>query len=126
MEKTIGQKLRELREGAHLSQAKLGKILGCAQNAVFKYESDINFPPKKILLGYADYFNFSLDWLFGRCSSMGGKLFSGVNVDKEAQIKEFTDNIFKEGSVGYERLKSIVDKMVLDQYLRMVKSSQDK
>lgn len=126
MEKTIGQKLKELRENAHLSQAKLGKILGCAQNAVFKYETDTNFPPKKILLGYADYFNFSLDWLFGRCSSMEGKLFSGVDVNKETQIKEFADNIFKEGSIGYERLKAIVDKMVIEQYQKMIKSNMDK
>ena len=112
MEKTIGQKLKELRENAGISQAKLGKMLGCTQNSVFKYESDINFPPKKILIGYADYFNFSLDWLFGRCPNMEGKLYSGVNFDKESEIRELADSMFQEGTVGYERLKNIVDKIV--------------
>ncbi len=112
MEKTIGQKLKELRENAGISQAKLGKMLGCTQNSVFKYESDINFPPKKILIKYADYFSFSLDWLFGRCSNMEGRLYSGVNSDKESEIRSLADSIFKEGTVGYERLKNIVDKIV--------------
>ena len=62
----IGAKLRTLREGIGLSQAKFGKIAGIPQATINRYETGYSAAPIKVLIWYADYFDVSLDYLVGR------------------------------------------------------------
>ena len=69
----VGQRLRALREGIHLSQAKLAEKMGnIDQPAVFRYENACSFPPYSVLMLYAGFFDVSLDYIFGRTDNPQG------------------------------------------------------
>lgn len=73
----VGQRLRTLREGIHLSQAKLAEKMGnIDQPAIFRYENACSFPPYSVLMRYADFFDVSLDYIFGRTDNPQGKLYN--------------------------------------------------
>jgi len=73
--KELGARLRTLREGIGLSQAKIGKLFGASQVSINRYESGAGFPPAKTLMWYADYFDVSMDYLFARTDKPEGKLY---------------------------------------------------
>lgn len=58
----IGARLRTLREGIGLSQAKFGKIAGIPQATINRYETGYSSAPIKVLIWYADYFDVSMDY----------------------------------------------------------------
>ena len=60
------KRIRELRETAGLSQNRLGKLAGIQQASINRYEHGQAVPSPKALLWYAEYFDVSLDYLFGR------------------------------------------------------------
>lgn len=61
----LGSKIRELRVEHSLTQAELGKAVGVSMQAVSKWERG-GTPDIGVLLPLAEYFNVSLDELFGR------------------------------------------------------------
>jgi transcriptional regulator with XRE-family HTH domain len=87
----IPERLKTLREEAKLTQTEVASMVGLTQNAIFRYESGRNEPPCSVLLWYADYFQVSLDYIFGRTGNKQGKLFAGQislsDKDKEAFVK---------------------------------------
>ena len=58
-------RLRDLREDANLSQAKLAKRLGMSQTGYSKYETGENDIPTAILIFLARFYNTSVDYLLG-------------------------------------------------------------
>ncbi len=76
MNKIIGQRLEALRENTKVSQTKLAKAHGkSVQSAVNRYENSQSEVPSDILLWHADYFDESLEHIYGRCDSPQGKLY---------------------------------------------------
>ena len=71
----VGQRLRSLREGVKLSQKKIADMIGISQVSINRYESGAGEPPCKTLLWYADHFDVSLDYIFGRTDQPQGKLY---------------------------------------------------
>lgn len=59
-------RLKELRERRHMSQVFLGMELNISQNAISQYETGIREADYKTMIAIADYFDVSLDYLFGR------------------------------------------------------------
>ena len=75
--KIVGERLKTLREGVHLSQAKLAaNFEGVDQPSVFRYENGTTFPSYHALMQYADFFDVSLDYIFGRTDNPQGKLYN--------------------------------------------------
>lgn len=64
--KIIGDRLKALRASVQFSQTKIAKMFGTAQSSIFKYESGVSTVPAEIMLKYADYFDVSMDFLYGR------------------------------------------------------------
>ena len=60
---TIGVRLRELRQSAKLSQAKIAAVVGSRQSAVARFESGEAHVPADVMVRYADYFDVSLDYI---------------------------------------------------------------
>jgi transcriptional regulator with XRE-family HTH domain len=52
-----GDRLRKLREGLGISQAKLGELAGMTQSTINRYETGYSAAPLKTLIWYADYFD---------------------------------------------------------------------
>lgn len=59
-------RLREIRRKKHILQLKLALDLGMNQNSLSRYETGEREADYLTLVAFADYFNVSLDYLFGR------------------------------------------------------------
>ena len=62
----LGKKLKELRKSENLTQEELAKILGISRVNYTRYETDAVRPDYETIVKIADYYNVSLDEIFGR------------------------------------------------------------
>jgi len=60
------QRVRDLREDADLTQAKIAKKLSCSRQAYSNYELGLRDIPTEILIRLADFHNTTTDYLLGR------------------------------------------------------------
>lgn len=60
------QRIRDMREDADLSQAKLGEILHISQRSYSHFETGTRSLPVDVLIKLADYYNVSVDYLLER------------------------------------------------------------
>ena len=112
--KIIGERLRTLREGVKLSQTKLGEMVGTSQANIGRYETDICTPPAETFLWYADYFDVSLDWIYGRTDKPQGKLYKyqpKIAEDSE-EMRRFIEMCFDPKSPMNDRLKQTLIEML--------------
>ena len=65
---TFPERLKKLRAERKLSQEQLGAVIGVSKYAVHLYEKGKTCPEMKGLMGLAEYFDVSLDYLAGRTS----------------------------------------------------------
>lgn len=114
-EKELGEKLKKLRLESNMSQQKMAVLLRVTQNAVFKYEAGISFPPMRILMFYADYFDISLDWLFARCSNREGKLYTGVPRTEKQRLQEYSDHLFEDDSPLGKKLLEVIHNAIKEE-----------
>ena len=70
-----GERLRALRESMNYSQMKFAQIFDLGQSSVVRYEKGEASPPLELLVRIADYFDVSLDYIFGRTDNPQGKLY---------------------------------------------------
>ena len=62
----FSDRIKELRQKHGLSQDALGDIIGVKRFSIYSYEKGRACPEMKGLIGLADYFNVSIDYLVGR------------------------------------------------------------
>lgn len=58
--------LKKLREEHGYTQEKLANVIHVTKNSVSHYERGINMPELEVLIGIADVFDVSIDYLLGR------------------------------------------------------------
>lgn len=111
--KQIGNRLRTLREGLSLSQAKMAELLGITQSSINRYEHGQSTPPVDLLRKYADFFDVSMDYIFARCDEPQGKLYHyQPKVWKNAdEMEQFVEMCFDPKSPYYNRMKESVLQM---------------
>ena len=109
-------RLRTLREKMGMSRAKLAKEIGVTQASVNRYETARVTPPAEVLLFYADRFDVSLDYIFGRTEKPQPK----PPMDSD-EMRKFVEMCFDPKSPMNERLKQ-----VLVDLLEQSKDSRDK
>ena len=113
----VAQRLTELREGVRLSQAKLAaQFEGVEQPAIFRYENAQSFPPYNVLMQYADFFDVSLDYIFGRTDKPQGKLYEyqpKVIIEDE-RMQDFIEMCFDPNSPANAKLKDTLIKLLKD------------
>lgn len=115
--KIVGERLRELRESVKFSQSKMGKQFGVGQASVFRYETGENSPPDSLLVQYADFFDVSMDYIFGRTDNPQGKLYEGKPKIEESypEMEQFIEMCFDPGSPMNERLKETLKRMLKEE-----------
>jgi len=101
-----------LRESVNLSQAKLGALAGLKQASVNRYEHDSVEAPNKVLLWYADYFDVSLDYIFGRCNSPQGRKYENRPKIANENMRLFVEMCFDPASPMNARLKETLLRML--------------
>ena len=113
----IGERLRALRESIGISQAKLSDISGTTQSAINRYEHNQAEAPYRILLWYANYFDVSLDYIFGRTDNPEGKLYKHQpeilkkKIEQGEDFKEFIEACFDPRSPMHSKLKEMMFKL---------------
>ena len=112
--KIIGERMRALRESIGLSQAKLAKEFGTSQSAMARYELDDATPTPELLLKYADRFDVSMDYLYGRTDNPHGELYENKPdiAQSNPELARFVEMCFEPGSVMNERLKDTLVRML--------------
>ena len=114
----IVQRLKELREGIGKSQAFIAKEIGTiAQPAIFRYENGQSDVPNAILLWYADYFDVSLDYIFGRTDKPQGKLYDyNPKVFDDERMQQFVEMCFDPKSPANAKLKEMLLALISDSH----------
>ena len=112
--KIVGERLRSLREGVKLSQAKIGEMLGTTQASIQRYETALSAPPLKTMLWYADYFDVSMDYIYGRTDKPQGKLYEyrPKIIEDNEEMRRFVEMCFEPNSSINDRLKQVIVEML--------------
>ena len=112
--KIIGERLRTLRESVRLPQVKLAKEFGISQPSLARYETGDTITPPEILLKFADYFDVSMDYIFGRTDNPKGTAYENhVNIGmNNPEMARFVEMCFDPGSAMNERLKETLVQML--------------
>jgi repressor LexA len=110
----VAERLKGLRESISISQIKLAELAGSNQSSVNRYENGQAEAPYKILLWYADYFDVSLDYIFGRTDKPQGKLYKyqpdllKKKFSQSEDFKEFIEACFDPRSPMNAKLKEMM------------------
>lgn len=114
----VGERLRVLRDGLKISQAKIASMIDTTQSNINRYETNKTFPPPTTLLWYADYFDVSLDYIFGRTDEPRGKLYDyqpeaiKEKTEHNEELRQFVEMCFDPDSPMNGRLKETLVRML--------------
>ena len=86
-EKTIGERMEELRKKKHWSAKQMGKKVGVDYRTIRRYETNAQKPTYDIVEEYSHIFSVSLDFLF-----YGTKVNDLVLLSKLSHLKQKQKN----------------------------------
>lgn len=76
-------RLKDIREDNDMNQTKMAKILNVNRSTYSLWELGINIIPLKKLCDFADYFNFSIDYVLGLTNDRkNSKIIKGLDLIK--------------------------------------------
>lgn len=112
--KDVGKRLKGLREGVGLSQAKFAEIIGSTQSSINRYENGQSEIPVGLLRRYADFFDVSLDYIFARTNNPQGidYSFKPKYTPEKKEMQRFIEMCFNPDSPMSEKLKVLLLKMM--------------
>ena len=114
----LGQRLRALRESVKLSQNKLAGMIGVRQSSINRYENGQSVPSVQTLRWYADYFDVSMDYMFGRTDKPQGRLYNYEpqlirdKTENSEELRQFVDMCFDPKSPMNDKLKQTLIRML--------------
>ena len=110
----VSKRLKALRENVGISQNKLGKLVGLPQSSINRYEQGQSSPSAKTFRWYADYFDVSMDYIYGRTDNPNGMLYQR-NADEmkaalssERDMEIFAKMCFAPGTIINDKLKETI------------------
>jgi repressor LexA len=101
-----------------LSQKQLAALIDTTQSAIYRYETGNSEPPIKTMLWYADYFDVSMDYIYGRTDNPQGKLYKydpqmfKEKMKDEKEWAQFVEMCFDPNSPMSARLKETMMQMI--------------
>jgi len=111
---TVGERLKGLRESINISLTKLSVMSGSTPSSLNRYELNNAEAPYRVLLWYADYFDVSLDYIFGRTDKPQGKLYKHQpdilkkKIEQGEEFREFIEACFDPRSPMNAKLKEMM------------------
>jgi repressor LexA len=114
----VGKRLRALRESVGLSQNKLAGMIGVRQSSINRYENGQSVPSIQTFRWYADYFDVSMDYIFGRTDKPQGKLYNYEpqfirdKTENNQELRQFVEMCFDPKSPMNDKLKQTLIKML--------------
>lgn len=91
----FGTRLRELRKEKNLTMKELGKKFSLAESTISGYENGNRKPDSEIINSFADYFEVSTDYLYGRTDKKG--------IDNKGGLPELTSKDERDIAKDLER-----------------------
>ena len=113
----VAKRITGLRVSVNLSQNKLSKEFGISQSALNRYEHNQTSVPDDVLMKYAEFFDVSLDYIFGRTDKPEGTLFKNEpellkrKIVRDDEWMDFVEACFDPRSPMNKKLKEIVMQM---------------
>lgn len=101
----MAENLKSLRAGAGMTQKDIADRLGVHQSSVLRWENGTNIPDVGTMLWYADHFDVSLDWLFGRKRTIRGSFRDLL----AKEVGEAISESFRPGTRVYSELLKEID-----------------
>ena len=99
-------KLKDIREDNDISQAQMAEILGVNRSTYSLWELGINIIPLKSLCNFADYFNYSIDYVLGLTN-----IRKNPNLIKGLDLIKLGENIKKirlQNELSQENIASMI------------------
>lgn len=114
----FGTRLKTLRNEFGYNQEELGKKFHVHKGTISKWENGINFPDENTLMGLADLFDVSVDYLLGRTNKRQPHHLSKGDLIKLAPEYAW---IFEEEGLEYvELVEDIRDKEIPPEAVREI------
>jgi transcriptional regulator with XRE-family HTH domain len=96
-----------------LSQKSLAEQLGITQSAVNRYENNQSEAAYKTLLLYADFFDVSMDYIYGRTDQPQGLLYDfKPKIEQNDDMRLFIEMCFDPNSPLSGKLKDTLLQMM--------------
>ena len=117
--KIMGERLKLLRTNLGLSQLKLAEEMNIKQSTIVRYEDGTTTPSSERLITFADFFDVSLDYIYGRTDAPQGKLYTyepelvREKFADQENMREFVEFCFTPGTVENEKLKAMLTDMLV-------------
>jgi len=108
----VSNRLKALRESVKMPQTKIAEHLNLNQSSINRYENGQAEAPYKVLVWYADFFDVSLDYIFGRCNEPQGKLYNYQPKVINQDFQQFIEMCFDPNSPMNEKLKQTMLNML--------------
>jgi len=111
----LAERIKALREGImKMSQLKIANLVGTTQTSINRYEKEVGLPPHKTLLWYADYFDVSMDYIYGRTDNPQGKLYEYKPkvIEDNEEMRLFVEMCFDPNSPMNDKLKQTIIEML--------------
>ena len=110
----LAERIKTLREGMKMSQLKVANLVGTTQTSINRYEKEVGLPPHKTLLWYADYFDVSMDYIYGRTDNPQGKLYEYKPkvIEDNEEMRLFVEMCFDPNSSMNDKLKQTIIEML--------------
>ena len=114
MKEIVAIRLRDLRKSLRLSQTKIAEQCGTTQASINRYEHNLSEPPFETVLWYADFFDVSLDYIFGRTDKPQGILYKNrpKEIFEDENMKRFIEMCFDPKSPASAKLKEELFKLL--------------
>ena len=113
----VARRITDLRTSMKLSQNKMSKEFGISQSALNRYEHNQTSVPDDVLMKYAEFFDVSLDYIFGRTDKPEGTTFKHEpellkrKMVREDEWEDFVEACFDPRSPMNKKLKEMIMKM---------------
>ena len=112
--KIVGERMRKLRESVNLSQSRMAKTFQVGQSSIFRDERGESSPSCELLMKYADYFDVSLDYIFGRTDDPHGASYEAKPKIEQSypEMDKFIEMCFDPASPMNAKLKESLRRML--------------
>ena len=107
----ISKRLKALRESVGLSQNKLAQISGMKQSSINRYENGSATPSPENMVKLADYYDVSLDYIYGRTDNPQGRLYN-YRPKYNPEMEKFVEMCFDPNSRANHQLKETLLKLL--------------
>ena len=110
----VAERLKSLRHGVKLSQKELAERVRITQSSINRHENNQSEASYQALLQYADFYDVSMDCIYGRTDKPQGKLyeFRPKVIENSEEMRQFIEMCFDPSSPMNDRLKQALAEML--------------